>query len=464
MKNIVFSSILTIFIGVLMLPVSAFAADYSEAMFTESFEQVTNYNKYAANDDSLKGNPIWIQGKAADYDKVSNSIVVKTSEGNWAAFCGDEGTENYKALIQEVIGKDVRVFGKYNGVSTDLKLPRIDFIQSNIYENAYRLETTDNNFRVSYPDYVIDVPELDSETTYGNLTFKDSSKLIKTQDADTLFYYFTTEVPVFMLIHEEKLTGAAYENMSDQEILDNFEQYYNRNSQYIVRKERTQIGDASGIICESSFLDKNMPSNMSLYCFMTVIDRHYYYFGYTQPYLASETVKRFIPSMLENARYENGKKEEEPVLNEEPASSEENISTNEETVVSEESSISGETKTTTEEPVTNEEEAVPQEEEAATADEERKVPSKKEVVGHYTITMEVVFDNGKSKKDTGENVYWGEDYLTDYNEDTGVCILKGDSFEGVITFEYDKDRNVICHGTINGGNNIGSILGKRTSD
>ena len=132
MKTNFITTIFTFLIIVSLLPVSVLAADNAEAMYADSFERVTDYAKFASNNDSLKDTPIWIEGRAIDYDKVSNSIIVKTSEGNWAAYCGDAGSENFKSLVTEAVGRDVRVFGKYNGVSPEAKLPRIDFIQSKL--------------------------------------------------------------------------------------------------------------------------------------------------------------------------------------------------------------------------------------------------------------------------------------------------------------------------------------------
>ncbi|WP_026660997.1 hypothetical protein [Butyrivibrio sp. AC2005] len=441
MKKRIFASILILLITVSLLPVTAFAADNTEAMYTEDFERATDYAKYAANNDSLKESLIWIEGKAIDFDNVSKSIIVKTAEGNWAAYCGAGGTSNYWSLVQEAVGKDVRVFGKYNGVNPDLRLPEIDFIQSDIYAHAFRLETSDNDFRISYPDYALEVPALDNENTYGDLTFKDSTKLIKNEDADTLFYYFTPDIPAFMLIHAEKLTGSDYDNMSDEEILDYFEEYYNRNSKYVVRKDRANIGGTQGIVCESSFMDASMPSSMCLYCYMTIIDRNYYYFGFTQPYLASETVKRFIPAMLADAKYQGSSATPTSQNDDGPM-----------TEVETEPTTTGNTEPTTSGNT------------APKAEDAKKVPSLQEVIGHYTMTIEIISSTGETRKETGENVLWTEKELQGYDESTGVCTLVEDNFVAVITFEYDKDGNIVCHGSLTSGENFGSVIGKKTSD
>ncbi len=452
MRKKIFAGILSLLLSVSILPVSVNAAENKEAMYTDGFEKAADYAKYTAGtDESLNGRAIWIEGVATKYDTNTNSIIVKTNEGNWAVFCGDGGTDNYKSLVQESVGKNIRVFGKYCGINTTLQLPRIDFIQSDIYERAYRLETADNDFRISYPDYVIDVPALDSENTYGNLTYKDSSQMIKNADDDTLFYYFTEKIPVFMLIHEQELTNSIYDGKSDEEILNNFESYYNMNSKYVVRKERTKIGDTEGIICESSFKDDDMPSSMCLYCYMTIIDRHYYYFGFTQPYLASETVKRLIPQMLADVRYDNGSA---PTPAEDIDATEESAPAE----ASEDVEAPADVETPAEPEDTTEAEA------PAAADTEKKFPTLEEAKGRYTMTVEMVQDKGGNKKQTGENIYWGENELANYNEETGVCTLTQDDFIAVITFGYDQNGNVVCHGTIQSGNNVGSVIGIRTSD
>lgn len=495
MKRSNIAGILIAFIVAFMMPSTVFAANMSDAMYTEDFVKATDYEKYSANDDSLKDELIWIEGQAIDYDQVSSSIIVKTNEGRWAAFCGKEGTDNYKALVQEAVGKNVRVFGKYSGVSAELKLPQIDFIQEDVHSHAYRLESTDNDFRITYVDYILTIPELDSENTYGNFTFSDSTNLVKEQDDNTLFYYFTTKVPAFILIHEEELTDKAYDGLSDERILDIFEEYYTRNSKYIVRKDRVNIGGTQGIVCESSFDNSSMPSSMCLYCYMTIVNRHYYYFGFTQPYLASESLKRFIPAMLEGARYDDSNANSQPGedTSATEADDKQSLETQdqeapniEETIDIGEAQNPGETSNS--EGMTNPGEqqnqgemttpgdkqdedlsqnmGEPQTPESTQGQEQtdgKKVPTRAEVVGKYTMTIELIKDDGKTRKETGENVYWGDDELKEYDESTGVCVMKRDNFAAVVTFEYDKEMNIVCHGTISAGNSVGSVIGIKTS-
>ncbi|WP_029322770.1 hypothetical protein [Butyrivibrio sp. AE3004] len=406
MKNRFISGVIFIIMSCLLFTgaLKAHAAAIADAIYTQGFERVSDYDAYLSGSDSLIDNKVWIEGKAKEYDPSTNSIIVETSLGNWAAYCGDDGTENFKALVLEAIGKNIRVFGKYAGVSEELDLPKVNFIQNNFIEAAYRLESTDNNFRLTYFDYAIGKPDFDQEETYNGMIYSGSSSFIQKGDENTRYYYFDNQTPAFILIHADDISDDAYKSISDDFILDTFIDRYTNSTEYVIRKEKANIGGMKGAFLETTFTDGDMPCSMSLFSYLGIANGHIYYFGCTQPYLASETFKRILPAMLENASYQD-----------------------------------------------------------MSVSDEKVIPSLAEIVGLYTMTVELSDGSGKTKTDTGENYYFGADDLKSYDETTGICTIEDDDFAMTLTFEFDKDRRVMCHGTVASGSVSGSIIGLKTS-
>ena len=395
----------------LLLPfqVKAEETEVTAAQFTERFEKVGDYEKFNSGDESIINSPIWIEGVAKSYNDEAKTIVVKTIEGDWAAYCGDSGNERFYELVQGMVGNQVRVFGKYTGTSEKLGLPEITFIDKNIYDYPCRLENDYNSFRLFYGDYVYQKPEYDDQYTYGIATFDTSSSFRKEETKDTLFYYYTDDIPAFMMIHVDDLTDPAFDNTSEDDLLTTLGEQYMKTSDNRILKKMTEINGRRGLLCETTFTSEDCPCPMSLYAFMTIIDRHFYYFGSTQPYLSSETFKDILMDTVYSLRTD----------------------------------------------------AAPQSQNTASGGKVH--PKTAELDGLYTMTVEITTASGKTNKDTGENLYFGTDLFDDYNEETGVSTIKWDDFVMVLIFEYDEQGNIICRGTISGDNAVGSIIGMKTS-
>ena len=399
------------FCACLLLPfqVKAEETEVTEAQFTERFDKAADYEKYNSGDDSIIESPIWIEGVAKSYNEDAKTMVVKTIEGDWAAYCGDSGNEHFYELVQEMVGKQVRVFGKYTGISEQIGLPEITFIDENIYDLPCRLENDYNSFRLFYGDYIYEKPEYDDQYTYGIATFDTSSAFRKEETKDTLFYYYTDDIPAFMMIHVDDLTDPAFDSSSEEDLLITFGEQYMKTSDKRIFKKMTEINGRKGLLCETTFTTEDCPCPMSLFSFMTIIDRHFYYFGSTQPYLSSETFKNILLDTVYSIRTDA------------PT----NVQTSE----------SGQSLH----------------------------PKAAELDGLYTMTVEITTASGKTNKDTGENLYFGSDLFDDYNEETGVSTVKWDDFVMVLIFEYDENGNIICRGTISADNAVGTIIGIKTS-
>ncbi|WP_026511905.1 hypothetical protein [Butyrivibrio sp. LC3010] len=453
MKKRIYPAVLTLMIAFLFIPVSVKAANVTEAMYTDGFEKASDYDKYAAGDKSLIDTNVWVEGDAKGYDEASNSIIIKTDSGNWSVYCGKDGTESFKELIKQVPGKKIRVFGKYQGIDESLNIPRVNFLYDNVIEAAYRLESTDNDFRISYLDYAIGMPDLDTEKTYYGMNFKSSSSFTQKGDSETDYYYFDAQTPAFIMLHAEDLSDPVYKSYSEDTILDTFVSVYTDNNDTVFKNERTNIGGMRCAIVESTFSDEKLPCSMSLYSVMAIANDHCYYLGCTQPYLSTETFKSVIPAMLENVSFQNEADSTKLNADNEGAEKIDEAPADDKTA-----DTAGTDKTALEEPLgkagTNNTEG---------ETEKKDVPTKAEVVGLYTMTLELVHGSGQTTKDTGENLYFGEKDLTNYDETTGVCTVEEENFSMVLTFEYDKDRRIMCHGSVTSGDNVGSIIGLKTS-
>ena len=94
---------------------------------------------------------------------------------------------------------------------------------------------------------------------------------------------------------------------------------------------------------------------------------------------------------------------------------------------------------------------------------EKKHPSVKEIDGLYAMTVEITGASGVSKTETGQNLYFGEDILNDYDEESGITTVSWNGIVMMLVFDYDDQGNVICHGTLSSNNAIGSIVGMKTN-
>lgn len=408
-KTITISLMMLMMCAILPLQVRAEETEVTEAQFADKFEKVSDYAKFSDGDDTLLEEPIWIEGVAKSYNDNSKTIIIKTAEGDWAAYCGDRGNEHFYDMVQEMVGKQVRVFGKYTGQSESLGMPQVTFIDKNIYDLPCRLEDNNNSFRLSYGDYVYEKPEYDEQNTYGIATFDVSSKFRKEETKDNLFYYYNSDIPAFMMIHTDDLTDPAFDSSSEEDLLTTFGEQYLKTSNNRILKKMIEINGRKGLLCESTFTDADCPCPMSLYCFMTIIDRHFYYFGSTQPYLSSETFKEILLDTVYSLRTD--------------------------------STVQGE----------------------AISTGNKAHPSTSELDGLYTMTIEITGASGKTSKDTGENLYFGPELFEGYNEETGVSTLKWDNFVMMLIFDYDEKGNIICNGTISADNAVGTITGIKTS-
>ncbi len=406
MKNV----IIILFFMCMFLPMQAKAAntDIKDAQFTDGFEKVSDYDAYLKSDESLKDKMIWVEGVARSYNAGSHSLIIKTADGDWAAYCGDEGTDHFYELVSQIIGKEVRIFGKYTGTSAGLGVPEVSFIDKNIYDKPCRLETNDNHFRLFYGDYIFNKPEYDTVKTYGVATFDVAGEFREEETTDTLFYYYTDDVPSFLMVHTDDLTDSSFDKFSDDELLKTFGEVYLESSDNKLIETEVEVDGRKGLYCETTFTVADCPCPMSLICYMTVIDRNFYYFGSTQPYLSSETFKEVLVDVVKSIRTED-------------------VAAN-----------------------------------LAALGSEKKYPKLSEIGGLYTMTVEIVRASGKTNKDTGTNLYFGIDDFTSYNETTGVGIIEWDGFSMVMNFQYDKDGSIICSGTINADNAVGTIVGKKT--
>lgn len=392
----------------LLLPFSAKAktkeADVKDALYTDGFEKVSGYEKYANEDASVKDSLVWIEGRGISYNEKAKSIIIRTVNGEWAAYCGESGTSSFYALAAQAVDKDLRVFGKYTGTSQNLGIPEVSFINSDIYAGFYRMESTDNSYRLSFCDYAVEKNALDSEYTYGEATFKTSSAFKTEESTDTLYIYYSDKIPAFLLAHTDDLTDSAFDKISDDELLETFADVYLESSEKLISRKEVQIGGRKGLICESTFTVEDVSCPMNLYSYMTVIDRRFYYFGNTEPYLSTETFKNILMEVVSDI-----------------------------TIKGDSNSVSG---------------AV------------NKIPTKEDLVGDYLMTYETVTASGETNTNTADNKMTMAD-LEDYDESTGVYAYSGDGFAIVLTFEFDQKGKVVCHGTVTYDDAVSSILGKK---
>ncbi|WP_026670858.1 hypothetical protein [Butyrivibrio sp. AE3006] len=279
-----------------MLAQSIPESEVAEPMFTDGFEKVTDNKAYVNDDGKLVGKNIWIQGKAFFYEANTGSLIVTNDTTAWVVNCGDKPTENFKKLMNSIVDKDIRVFGKFTGW-TDYDAPGISFLYKDEYMTTpYRIETLDNKTRISYCDYAFETPKYDKERKIGSYTFKESSAYEVEEEQQMISYNLSKDTMAYMLIQCEDLSGDEYKALNQDQLHELFVGIMEGMYPNIVYKEDVEIGGRKFHISEIT-MDQN-GITVAIYSYMAVIDGYYYFVAVSQPFFATESYKKLIPMAL----------------------------------------------------------------------------------------------------------------------------------------------------------------------
>ena len=431
--------------------------DSEPALYTESFSKVTNYDLYNNETNSIDGNDLsekllWLEGEVKDYTDDRHALILYTDEGDWAVSCGGGGTDEYYQMARSLVGERVRVFCGYVGYSDTHKLPLVSFCPNAYTDVAYRVETPDNEFRLTYPDSYLEVPDLDTVLSKGNMKYKVSNawSILSDDEDGTILMGNEGDAPQILIVQFEEFPDEVVEGMTDEEILNELAEELSSGDE-VLRSEPFKIMGREAINYEMSWVDDSMPVPMDLYSYIILGDGGYYFMGIGEPYLIGETNKKILGKIADTIIFEDG-----------------DVTTAKADDKREEKAKATEAPKTTKEDTKPAEEAKPTEAPA----KKSSYPTKSEILGKsFSQYMDLTFVyNGETMHEAEEigPAQFYESDLKGYNESNGT-LSYSENMDGIIIncvlqFSYDANGKITYSGPITaeieGGAASGSMSGK----
>ena len=276
----------------------------AEAQFTDDFDEVTDYSEYLEDSTVKSGSRIWILGKVEEYLKDSNSLKVSTKGGEWLVSVGTSGTDDYYKLVEKAVGKYVRIFGVYTGYDKDAQLPSMAFQTKEYSKYAYRLETVDNNFRLTQIDYTVTMPEFDQDETFRQIAYKIPSTW-KKDDSESGHYYRYPEdtLSSFVMYNYIENPTGGFEEIDPDKILSELADSYAGEDDAVLRKQPFKLAGYPALCFEMAFTPDGFPIPLTMFCYMFIVENEYYFYGATEPFLVGETSKQIMSGLLSDLKY-----------------------------------------------------------------------------------------------------------------------------------------------------------------
>ena len=428
-----------------------------EPQFTDDFDEVTDYSAYLEGSTVKSGSRIWIQGKVDSYDKEAKAITIKTKDGDWIVSVGTSGTDDYYKLVEKTVDQFVRVFGVYTGYEADYGMPSMAFQPKDYQKYAFRLESVDNNFRLTQTDYTVAMPEFDTDETFINITYKIPSVWTK-DDSESGHYYKYPEdtLSSFIMYNYIENPKSGFDEIDDDKVLSDLADSYAGENDEVLRKQPFKIGGYPALCFEMAFTPDGYPIPLTMFCYMFIVEDQYYFYGVTEPYLVGETSKQFLSKMFQDLKLSDGKAAAD--AGKDKSSTDKDASTTESSKDSATAEASKDTSSKTDSAST-ENAAAPAETaaaEPAKAEEAKPAhPPKSEIEGKVftqhakmKLTGEV---NGEMMTIEDETdlpiILITPDIVANYDQSTGVSTCTLD-MEGIptsvtFTFSYDSSGNVV---------------------
>ena len=275
-----------------------------DPLFTDDFDEVTDYAAYLEGSSVKSGSRIWIQGKVEDYDKEAKAITVKTKDGDWIVSVGTSGTDDYYKLGEKTVDQFVRIFGVYTGYEADFGMPSMAFQPKDFQKYAYRLESVDNNFRLTQVDYTVSIPEFDQDEAFINITYKMPSVWTRDSSESGHYYRFPEDtLASFVMYNYIENANSGFDEVSPENILSDLADSYVADGDEVVRKQSFKLAGNPALCFEMAFLPDGFPIPMTMFCYMFIVENQYYFYGITEPYLVGETSKKLLADLLSDVKY-----------------------------------------------------------------------------------------------------------------------------------------------------------------
>ena len=275
-----------------------------DPLFTDDFDEVTDYSAYLEGSSVKSGSRIWIQGKVENYDKEAKAITVKTKEGDWIVSVGTSGTDDYYKLVEKTVDQFVRIFGVYTGYEADYGMPSMAFQPKDFQKYAYRLESVDNNFRLTQVDYTVSIPEFDQDETFMNITYKMPSVWTRDSSESGHYYRFPEDtLASFVMYNYIENANSGFDEVAPEDILSDLADSYVADGDEVVRKQSFKLAGNPALCFEMAFLPDGFPIPMTMFCYMFIVENQYYFYGITEPYLVGETSKKLLADLLSDVKY-----------------------------------------------------------------------------------------------------------------------------------------------------------------
>ena len=275
-----------------------------DPLFTDDFDEVTDYSAYLEGSSVKSGSRIWIQGKVEDYDKEAKAITVKTKDGDWLVSVGTAGTDDYYKLVEKTVDQFVRIFGVYTGYEADYGMPSMAFQPKDFQKYAYRLESVDNNFRLTQVDYTVSIPEFDQDETFMNITYKMPSVWTRDSSESGHYYRFPEDtLASFVMYNYIENANSGFDEVAPEDILSDLADSYVADGDEVVRKQSFKLAGNPALCFEMAFLPDGFPIPMTMFCYMFIVENQYYFYGITEPYLVGETSKKLLANLLSDVKY-----------------------------------------------------------------------------------------------------------------------------------------------------------------
>ncbi len=414
-----------------------------EPQFTDDFDEVTDYSQYLEGSTVKSGSRIWVQGKVKEYDKESKAITVQTKDGDWIVSVGASGTEDYYKQVEKAVDQFVRIFGVYTGYDADSGKPSMAFQPKDYQKYAFRLESVDNNFRLTQTDYTVSIPEFDQDETFMNITYKMPS-VWKKDDSESGHYYRYPEdtLSSFVMYNYIENPDSGFDEINADKILSDLADSYVGEKDQLLRKQPFKLAGYPALCFEMAFTPDGFPIPLTMFCYMFIVDNTYYFYGVTEPYLVGETSKQLLSKLLSDIKVADSSAATKADADTKGKSDAKDASAEASTKDSASTEKAAEAPTAAAEP----------------AKEEAKKPAhppKSDIENKiFTQHMKGKISGEKDGQmmtfDADEELPINaitSDMLTDYNEATGTSTvtvpIDGVSTTMTFTFSYDSNGNIV---------------------
>ncbi len=418
------------------------ADDLSDILYADEFKQAF-YKDYGAKEGTSdkKGDLIYVRGEILNYEEDQNSLTVSASDGDWVIECGSDVSEDLIKTLKSLKSKEVRVFGAFDGYSKAWEKPVIS-ISKRGADHPCRIETTDDDVRITYLDTRWKAEQNDTDYSLGDFSCKgvsewefennaydESSKTGNLIFAPLSGYPGSISVDMRPVPDDYKPADAD----NTDETLDSLEKMYFEGTDIKESKSKKIDGMNAKRVC-CSFEVKDEDSYLDSIQYLFTDGDWYCVISFTEPYFIGTNMSEYEDVFMDTVKLKAGSDTSDDKKTDDKKTEDKKTDDKKSEEKKTDDKKKDDSKDTAKETV------------------KTGAPTKEEIVSKlFTQHMEMnVLIDGEvvPASEDFTNAYFSASQLEDYDPVTGEATFWDGEMGGILTFKYNSTGKITYSGTV----------------